>query len=89
MKKKFFGTLIIATTIIALGGCGTQPYQQNSRGTSDAMFYVKYAKEGVKILVDKDTKVNYIYVESDNGGYQGYGGLTPRLDENGQVIIGE
>lgn len=89
MKKKILAALLITTSVVVLSGCGVKPYQLNKRGASDTMFYVKYEKEGVKILVDKDTKVNYIYMEADNGHYQGYGGLTPRLDGNGEVIIGE
>lgn len=43
-----------------------------SQGTNDV----------VKVLVDKETGVNYVFAKD---GYAG--GLTPLLDENGNVII--
>lgn len=36
----------------------------------------------VKVLVDKETGVNYVFAKD---GYAG--GLTPLLDENGNVVI--
>ena len=36
----------------------------------------------VKVLVDKETGVNYVFTKE---GYAG--GLTPLLDENGNVVI--
>ena len=36
----------------------------------------------VKVLVDKETGVNYVFAKE---GYAG--GLTPLLDENGNVVI--
>ena len=38
--------------------------------------------ETKKILVDKATGVNYLFVKSGYGG-----GLTPLLDENGKPIV--
>lgn len=38
--------------------------------------------EGVKIIVDKETGVNYLYSWS---GYSG--GITPLLDRDGKVVI--
>ena len=53
----------------------------------DKRFIVTYKQGGfidleVKILVDKQTGVNYLFVQS---GYAG--GLTPLLDRNGNPIV--
>lgn len=48
--------------------------------------FVRILKEGkmniTEILVDSETGVNYIYHTSGYGG-----GLTPLLDENGNVVV--
>lgn len=41
-----------------------------------------FTSPGVKILVDKETGVNYIYAQS---GYSG--GLTPLLNRDGTPVI--
>ncbi len=41
-----------------------------------------FANPSVKILVDKQTGVNYMWVES---GYAG--GLTPLLDRDGKPVV--
>lgn len=50
----------------------------------DKRFEVVYkegALSGVKIWVDKETGIHYLF------SWDGYaGGLTPLLDENGQVV---
>lgn len=44
--------------------------------------YSQGSLDGVEILVDTETGVNYLFKKS---GYAG--GLTPLLDSNGKVII--
>ena len=44
--------------------------------------YSQGAVDGVEILVDKETGVNYLFKLA---GYAG--GLTPLLDENGKVVV--
>ena len=44
--------------------------------------YTQGALETIKILVDKQTGVNYLFVTS---GYAG--GLTPLLDRDGKPVI--
>ena len=44
--------------------------------------YSQGSLDGVEILVDTETGVNYLFKKS---GYAG--GLTPLLDANGKVII--
>ena len=44
--------------------------------------YKQGAAPSIQILVDKETGVNYLYVQS---GYSG--GLTVLLDENGKPVI--
>lgn len=44
--------------------------------------YSEGTLEGIQILVDLETGVNYLFRHS---GYAG--GLTPLLDENGNVVV--
>ena len=44
--------------------------------------YSQGALENIKILVDKETGVNYLFVAS---GYAG--GVTPLLDRDGKPVI--
>ena len=44
--------------------------------------YSQGALEGIEILVDKETGVNYLFRQS---GYAG--GLTPLLDRDGKPIV--
>ncbi len=52
----------------------------------DKRFIKKYSQSGfnddIKIWIDKETGVNYLYV---GGGYGG--GLTPLLDKDGKPVI--
>ena len=48
----------------------------------DKRFTKTYSKGGCTILVDRETGVNYLFV---NGGYSG--GLTPLLDREGKVVV--
>ena len=41
-----------------------------------------FVNESIKIIVDKETGVNYIWVQS---GYAG--GLTVLVDENGKPVV--
>lgn len=44
--------------------------------------YTQGTLETIKILVDKQTGVNYLFVASGNAG-----GLTPLLDRDGKPVI--
>ena len=51
--------------------------------TTDLEYFDKFLSDcGDKILVDKETGVNYIFYQS---GYAG--GLTPLLDSHGNVVV--
>ncbi|KXY30091.1 hypothetical protein CN335_22805 [Bacillus thuringiensis] len=39
--------------------------------------------EYIKVFVDKETGCEYLH-KSEGAGYQGYGGMTIRLDESGK-----
>ena len=51
----------------------------------DKRFFVKHKEEhglsSIRVWVDRQTGVNYLLMTYGNGG-----GLTPLLDENGQVV---
>ena len=46
------------------------------------VLYKEGALSGVKIIVDKETGVNYLF------SWDGYaGGITPLLDQDGRVVV--
>lgn len=48
----------------------------------DKRFVQTYKESGVRVLVDKTTGVNYLYMSSGYGG-----GVTPLLNADGTPII--
>lgn len=84
MKK--FPVLILAAAItVSLVGCSSAdenkpryPFGSDRFETSDRL--IGTTNEQNAIIVDKETGVMYLWVQRGNAG-----GLTPLLDENGQV----
>lgn len=82
--KKIVLLGIVITMLFSLCGCtvvNTTPEQPIAiEGQKFIETYYQVGLFTTKILVDKETKVQYIFYE---------GGLTVRLDENGQPLLYE
>lgn len=79
MKKGIFLALAILMISCFACGCslGTAPDNTEKINNSD-----------VYEFVDKETGVHY-FIYSHGSGYRGMGGITPRLNTDGSVMVDE
>ncbi len=80
MKKVIIGIILIAILVLTLTACGAEA-PDCAYDTRLVCIY-RATGNGFNIYVDVDTRVQYIY--STN-----HGGLTVRVDENGQPLLYE
>lgn len=77
-----FKKLALATVVMGLGltlaGCSQKASADDSNDDFDHKFNVS-----TNLMTDRKTKVQYIIVENNNGGFA----ITPRLDKNGKPYI--
>lgn len=67
--------MLIIISLLLVVGCENEEVPtdvKKSDGTKD-----------IGVFVDKETGCEYLH-KSEGAGYQGYGGMTIRLDENGK-----
>ena len=85
MKKKFLTLLLCICICFALVGCNVPHGTQTSNEGSTS----KINNDDIYEFVDPDTGVHYwIYSHySHKTGYGGMGGMTPRLNSDGTVMI--
>ena len=76
MKKLIISAISIA---LLLTGCTTTNTETN---TDTRTFKTLYSRSCYSIICDAETGVEYIVY---NGGYAG--GITPRLDADGNVVV--
>lgn len=84
MKKKFLTLLLCICICFALVGCNVPHGTQTSNEGSTS----KINNDDIYEFVDPDTGVHYwIYSHKTKTGYGGMGGMTPRLNSDGTVMI--
>ena len=93
MKKKLISLLLVLVMpMLVLCGCNSIPQNDNYVLQENARFvyvseYTINEKEEFKILVDKETRVMYLYYEGYSGHY--YAGLTVMLNADGTPMLYE
>ena len=83
MKKKIIAIVLGLTLCFGMTGCGVSGTQSSDNGST-----VKIHNSDIYEFVDPDTGVHY-WVYSRKAGYSGMGGMTPRLNSDGTVMITE
>lgn len=85
MKKKILATLLVfglaATTLI---GCSNPTGVETTKDNNIEKIY----NSDIYEFIDPDTGVHY-WIYSHKAGYGGMGGMTPRLNPDGTVMITE
>ena len=85
MKKKILATLLVfglaATTLI---GCSNPTGIETTKDNNIEKIY----NSDIYEFIDPDTGVHY-WIYSHKAGYGGMGGMTPRLNPDGTVMITE
>ena len=85
MKKKILATLLVfglaATTLI---GCSSPTGVETTKDNNIEKIY----NSDIYEFIDPDTGVHY-WIYSHKAGYGGMGGMTPRLNPDGTVMITE
>mgnify|MGYP004455866583 CR=1 FL=1 len=84
MKKKFLTLLICICMCFGLLGCSVPHASQ----TSNEWKAQEVNNNDIYEFIDPDTGVHY-WIYSRTGGYAGMGGITPRLNSDGTVMITE
>lgn len=80
MNKKICFILLCIFMCIGLVGCTTGTTTSNEGSTP------KIYNSDIYEFVDPDTGVHY-WVYSHPSGYSGMGGITPRLNSDGSVMV--
>lgn len=101
MKKRIFKAASLLLVSSVLVGCGRLTVATDNTKESESVFeeFAKKAFEEANTLstinscdvyeyIDPDTGVHYLIYSSKNG-YAGMGGMTPRLNADGSLMIGE
>lgn len=81
MKKIILTLVLCIGTCFALAGC-------NASQTSNEWKAQEVNNNDIYEFIDPDTGVHY-WIYSRTGGYAGMGGITPRLNSDGTVMITE
>lgn len=85
MKKKILATLLVfglaATTLV---GCSNPTGVETTKDNNIEKIY----NSDIYEFIDPDTGVHY-WIYSHKAGYGGMGGMTPRLNPDGTVMITE
>lgn len=82
MKKKFLTLLLCICMCFGLLGCSAPHGIQTSNEGSTSKIY----NDDIYEFIDTDTSVHY-WIYSHNAYYGGTGGMTPRLNSDGTVMI--
>ena len=78
MKRKIIIGLLLVTLSLSLFGCVTE---------SEANQSVKEMyNDDIYEFIDPDTGVHY-WIYSHSAGYAGMGGITPRLNSDGSIMV--
>ena len=82
MKKKFLTLLICICMCFWLLGCSVPDETQTSNEGSISKIY----NDDIYEFIDPDTGVHY-WIYSHKAVYGGMGGMTPRLNSDGTLMI--
>lgn len=78
MKRKLIAGLLIVILAFSLSGCVTE--SKSSQSVKDMY------NDDVYEFIDPDTGVHY-WIYSHGAGYVGMGGITPRLNSDGSIMV--
>ncbi len=81
MKKKIIAVVLGLTLCLGMTGCASLEVQSGDDGNT-----TKIQNSDIYEFVDPETGVHY-WVYSHNEGYGGMGGMTPRLNSDGTVMV--
>lgn len=81
MKKKLLALGMTICIVFGMTGCGISGVQSSNSGDTTKIY-----NSDIYEFVDPDTGVHY-WVYSHKTGYGGMGGMTPRLNSDGTVMI--
>ena len=91
-KVRFISMALIMTGLVSLTACKSQPIAGSTDTKSDvessSSLFPYHTNYDIKDWVDSETGVHYL-VNSDQSGYAGMGGITPRLNPDGSIIVDE
>lgn len=82
MKRKILIGLLMATLAFSLSGCttGSEANQQANQSVKEMY------NNNIYEFIDPDTGVHY-WIYSHSEGYSGMGGITPRLNSDGSIMV--
>ena len=78
MKRKIIIGLLLVTLSLSLFGCVTE--SETSQSVKEMY------NDDVYEFIDPDTGVHY-WIYSHSAGYAGMGGITPRLNSDGSIMV--
>lgn len=91
-KVRVVSMALIMTGLVSLTACKSQPIAGSTDTKSDvessSSLFPYHTNYDIKDWVDSETGVYYL-VYSDQSGYAGMGGITPRLNPDGSVMVDE
>ena len=91
-KVRVISMALIVTGLVSLTACKSQPIAGSTDTKSDvkssSSLFPYHTDYDIKDWVDSETGVHYL-VNSDHSGYAGMGGITPRLNPDGSIIVDE
>lgn len=97
-KVRAISMALIITGLLSLTACKPQPIAESAQTSeiitmkaeskSNSSLLPFHKNHNIKDWIDPDTGVHYL-VNSDQSGYAGMGGITPRLNPDGSVMVDE
>lgn len=81
MKKKILAVILGLTLCFGMTGCASPGVQSGDDGNTTKIHNPDFHE-----FIDPETGVHY-WVYTHNEGYGGMGGMTPRLNSDGTIMI--
>lgn len=88
MKKTICYILLCICICMCLVGCSTPKDTKTNNKGEESKFYNEDMYDDIYEFVDPSTGVHY-WIYSHSGGYSGMGGMTPRLNSDGTIMVTE
>lgn len=79
MKRKIIIGLLLVTLSLSIFGCATES-EASSKSVKEMY------NDDIYEFIDPDTGVHY-WIYSHGAGYVGMGGITPRLNSDGSIMV--
>ena len=86
MKKILYILLLCVCMCFVLVGCDVPDVPDGTQTSNEGSTSKIYNDDDIYEFIDPDTGVHY-WIYSRTGGYAGMGGITPRLNSDGTVMI--